>query len=564
MSNDENNPFNYMMKRADKNPAWGDYEGHSTIGTLSEIKELHAITVIPPYQRNGGVFNSSGWERDDAYSFLASNTPWTTQKQEHNTILVHLPSAIEALKRSTKSDADSSIELYEEYIESGRFLMSIDGQNGSDTNSKLATSEIPFPSEEHYKKPAQCQRPDLMDKFITDLDKPEQVQLLNQHMGGARYTFLIGPITYQESADVAFELNQNTEWNDQEKLECNHATSNITNYIMGTGEDIKLFAEHFTELDDEAFGQKTVNQTMAKVFLRIMHNYSQSHNPKNLIDFYQNNNGTLDSAYKKRLDNIVTWCNKLDTAWDAHYGDCDKPYGYNKDDKLHWPNSTKKRLNKNFLLLWCRFIDSIETDKSLLSTVTSKSNPRRVGIKNIFELYNEFLLYVDQQQKICKNVVEGDEDISFTKVMARNQTKSSQVKIGVMLKLWLEQNVNRLVEDDILKEVRQSSDSFSFQQKLEIYWNDFNKGVVYRITDLYAPGLREAHHIETWKNGGETEPENGTNIPPDTNKHLGRHPNKLCRACKQQKLLTAFPEDDTADDGRGETCVGCDWPDGLD
>ena len=134
-----------------------------------------------------------------------------------------------------------------------------------------------------------CKRPDLMGKKLTDLDDDEQLAILHMQWKGNRYLILFGDVTYEEASTICHHLNERSNWRDQEKVECLHSTSDFRNYIIEKGLEVKDFCEYFTDLNERKFGQKTVNQTMAKAFMRISSDYAVDHNPKDIDAFYLNN-----------------------------------------------------------------------------------------------------------------------------------------------------------------------------------------------------------------------------------------------------------------------------------
>lgn len=281
-----------LLKKSKKSDSYSDYNAFELTPTLAEICWMRNVTKLPDYQRNGGVEEPSGWKVKDAHSFHSSNTPVTTLIQEHTTVLLHNRSVLSALRKSSKADAEKDVIRLEKEIEEGWIFSNVDGRNGSDSTALLGAGHLPFPTADQYSKKTMvenCKRPDLMGKKITDLDDDEQLAILHMQWKGNRYLILLGDVTYEEASTICHHLNERSNWRDQEKLECLHSTSDFRNYIIEKGLEIKDFCEYFTDLNKTKFGQKTVNQTMAKAFMRISSDYAVDHNPKDIEAFYLNN-----------------------------------------------------------------------------------------------------------------------------------------------------------------------------------------------------------------------------------------------------------------------------------
>ena len=225
--------------------------------------------------------------------------------------------------------------------------------------------------------------------------------------------------------------------------------------------------------------------------------------------------------------------------------------------KEKYPNNPPVKMAKNKLLHFMRFIDVVIHE--MTSTFSNPEDPRKVAIKDYAKIYEEFVEYDAEQIKACKALSQSDEDkaISYDYQMARNQAPTPQRILGFMLLNWLDLNIDRMVEEGTLKEVRTSKDRFNFKQKIETMFKDRDRGIAYRAIEIYASGIREVDHFKPWSLGGPTDTDNSTNLPKSDNRAYGDKDKKQCAQCKKILLKTEFQKDRTHSDGLKSSCKVC-------
>lgn len=249
------------------------------------------------------------------------------------------------------------------------------------------------------------------------------------------------------------------------------------------------------------------------------------------------------SKRQKRMDSVTDAMTKILEAY-----------------KKKYPNNPPVKMAKNKLLHFMRFIDVVIHE--MTSTFSNPKDPRKVAIKDYAKIYEEFVEYDAEQIKACKALSQSDEDkaISYDYQMARNQAPTPQRILGFMLLNWLDLNIDRMVEEGTLKEVRTSKDRFNFKQKIETMFKDRDRGIAYRAIEIYASGIREVDHFKPWSLGGPTDTDNSTNLPKSDNRAYGDKDKKQCAKCKKILLKTEFHRDVTHSDGLKSSCKGCRNP----
>jgi hypothetical protein len=142
----------------------------------------------------------------------------------------------------------------------------------------------------------------------------------------------------------------------------------------------------------------------------------------------------------------------------------------------------------------------------------------------------EWFLKIDTDaQNKSKSVLEENlEDESYTYWTKYYGTPSCYKNIKSLFEWAFLQDIDDLKKDGVVSIIRNSSDCFTWAQKLELY--DKQKGVLrsgekMSILDLYF-GKYEADHVKSVKDGGTNDTSNGELMPVLENRQKGANSNQ--------------------------------------
>jgi len=472
---------------------------------LEEIIEIYTkIFLDPAFQRMGGFENGSGWDIKAFRKYIKKKTTGMTG----NDIL--LVDCAEALHYASRQGCQLSIAYYTNVLN-----MSIERRLGDTVYGSSAAQYVIVDGN----NTSSCIYWYFKDAFkahvfgskklryYSELPKKEQKQYLRRTFGSV---IKLRRILRPEISELFYDLNQSTKLNDQESRQCTFG--DLSDYCRDIANKYK---EAFTTTvfrKSEHLDKRCHEETFAAFVLYEDCNRATSVKKKQLDEFYQNQK-FAQSGTKKKSTSIVK-----------------ELYTMLKD------RSFTRAISKGKLHIFWRVIgflkesgyDIVDHD-ALGETITAHLTRNSVTYsKRAFT--NEERPYDDWSH--------------WVKFWNREHEAS---RLDAYYINWVGINIDDWVSDGTIKSRRTGHDSFSWNQKLELYVKQHGVdrfGNKLSSYDLWE-GRLEADHVVPVVAGGKTVISNGEVGSIHYNRTKGA---AAAEPAFPHQMESAFPEDTEDDD----------------
>lgn len=447
---------------------------------LQFVAENYEVTKLDGnFQRYGGFDTGSGWNLKDGLSYLQCLITGTT----YNDIINIDVEA--ALRHAEDEECEDSIEYYSSVLKEGYEYVSVDGNNtASFVAAFLSSQERLKISIEGSKK----------KKLFSELNQKDQkrVQFVE-----AINVITLRKILIEEACDLFRNLNKQTSLNNQEHRQARW--SGLSKYIrdFSNGTNRKIFL-NFIYNDEKNLDTRSHEEMVALFALKCQKTTpDKTKLSKTFLDALYEDNDNLKAHTKQRVKSVL--CEVLKMAEQVNEG-----------------NPLKHKLKKGQLHALFDFVDMIIGGKNLV-------------IKDSEALFEWFLGADISFLNKAKSVTEEQqEELSYSYWTRFYNLPMYYKNILSMFEAKLLEEMDNLYASGIIKPKRTSADTFTWEQKLQLF--DEQKGILrtgakMNILDMYL-GKYEADHRVPVNEGGQTTIENGELMTVAQNRQKGSQTNE--------------------------------------
>jgi len=374
----------------------------------------------------------------------------------------------EALKYATEMGDTESEMYFEQVSEEGFEYVSIDGNNSS---SYIAA----FVKDDDRVQPK--------GKRFSEYSSEEQEEI--------KYTEKVNVITLRrigivDMCNLFRRLNTNTALNNQEWRQARW--SSLSDAIRELGATYRKLFKNLTFGKDEDLDKRYHEEMIAQLALKFTRSIDLK---KGALDRFYETAAELEPKVLERLKSILKQIEKFEVAPLKH-------------------KFTKGQLHSLFEIV----------DIVIQSYDISEG-------KRFFDWFVE--LDADFRYTSKDITEENQSELSYTYWTKYNTNSENYLKTRKLLNHSFEASCEKLLEDGVLKRRRTSNDSFTFNEKRDLYVLQDGKtreGDDIKIIDLYLGGQYEADHVKSIKNGGQTTLANGELMTMEKNRSKGSKDNE--------------------------------------
>ena len=451
------------------------YDAREERKSLSMVQKNYKKTKLDGnFQRHGGVDNGSGWTIQNSKDYLSSLLDGTT----FNTIIV--AHAGDCLRFAEDEGDEDSIEYFKNILLEGYEYVSIDGNNTSSTvNAFLEGHEKIFVRRNGKKM--------KLDDFTED----EQEEI--KYNEKVRFIAL-RKIGIKDMCDLFRALNTSTKLNNQEWRQARW--SELSQFIRDISNgDRKLLFKNLVFNKDNDLDKRCHEEMVAFLAMKINYDYSsRAYGLKTYLDTFYRETSSLSTETQNKLRVILETCSGISEATGA----------------------LKKKLTKGGLYaLW----DVIEISIYSFS----------LKIDDLGGFFEWFLRKHNEFTRASGQVLEENmEEESYSYWIRYSQRVGSYQSTRSLFKSLLVGDMEELISNGVRSYKRTSKDSFTWEQKLELYHKQngkTRKEEEMSYLDLYL-GKYEADHMVSVKDGGGTEVSNGELMFREDNRRKGSDSNE--------------------------------------
>ena len=470
------------------------YDAREEKKSLSMVQKNYKKTKLDGnFQRHGGVGNGSGWTIKNSNAYLSSLLDGTT----FNTIIV--AHAGDCLRFAEEVGDEDSIEYFKNILLEGFEFVSIDGNNTSSTVDAFLEGHEDIFIRRNGKK-----------KKLVNFTEDEQEEI--------KYNEKIRFITLRKigikgMCDLFRALNTSTKLNNQEWRQARW--SELSQFIRDISNgDQRLLFKNFIFNKDIDLDKRYHEEMVAFLAMKINYNYSsQAYMLKRYLDIFYKENSSLPIETQNKLRVILETCSGISEATGA----------------------LKKKLAKGALhALW----DVIEV------AIYSFS----LNINHLGDFFEWFLKthseFTTASGQVLEENMEEESYSYWTQFYSRPECFK---RTRSLFKSALVGDLEDLINSGVISYKRTSKDSFTWEQKLELYQKQngkTRKEEEMSYLDLYL-GKYEADHMVPVKDGGKTEITNGELMLKEDNRKKGsdsNEPHFLHQIPEEQQLEIAINE----------------------
>ena len=455
------------------------YDAKESRKSLYFVKQIYMKTKLDgSFQRWGGYNRGSGWSLKAGISYLQNLILGAT----FNTIINVDVEA--ALAYSKEEGCEQSIEYYSGILEEGYEYVSADGNNSASFVTAFLNSE----------KGVKIKSGASNTRSFSEFPEEEQASL--QYEEKIRF-IVLRKILVHELCDLFRALNESTHLNNQEyrQARCTHLSKFVRELVKGeingANRDAFLKLVYNNELD---LDKRSHEEIVAQLALKLSENFNTDLRKANLDSFYEDN-FWLSPIVEKHMTSIFKDLAQLAQT-------------------LETP--LQRKLTKGALHILF----------DLIQLVTLENDFTIIDHGKFFEWFldNDARFRVE-----AGKVVEDEkEKKSYSHWSTFYQNSEFYGNTRCLFKECFMRALPELIDNRIVEAARRSKDSFTWKQKMELWYEqDYRTrtGEEINALDLYL-GKYEADHVKSFKDGGETTIQNGELMTVQENRSKGSTSNE--------------------------------------
>jgi hypothetical protein len=447
--------------------------------SLHFVKQIYLETKLDGnFQRYGGFNTGSGWNLKNGLSFLENLVMGAT----YNCIIII--DVREALRYAQEKDCENSIEYYQNVLDEGYKYVSVDGNN----TASFVTAFLDSRDGVGIKINGAKKR-----KLFNKLSEEDQVNI--------QYTEKINVVTLRkiligEACDLFRNVNQQTKLNHQEHRQARW--SELSKFVrdIANGDNRKIFL-NFVYNKETDLDTRSHEEMVAMFALKIHKNYATRLQCADLNSFYEDND-SLKLATETNISNTLQEVRKM-------------------AEQTNEGAPIQRKLTKGTL-------------HNLFDFVLMVTEEKGFSIKKSADLFSWFLeadaMFRAEAGKITEDNQKDESYSYWTKFCSKNY-HFYQRNLAMFEAMFL-RDIESLVSKGIVKPKRSAGDTFTWEQKLELFVKQeamLRTGDKMNILDLYL-GKYEADHMVSINDGGETTIENGELMTMIENRQKGANSNE--------------------------------------